>query len=351
MRIAIRHEDLIIEPNGEISGHDAGTNLVKRLLRVFPGSILVGSQPARHPDFEVAPLDQLAADDTLLINMNVIDSVSAWRTLSAQTASPRIMNFVWWDTTRFRDKVEQAELALSCALFPTFANSERTARAIAELVGRLAVKPLAERARISGVNLGIRLERVQSRHEPKVPVVLYPAIYVSARKQPRLFIDVVTKVARKTEIQVEARLTEAHLVSEPAMELSRQRWASVGPLKPSREEYWDALSHTTAFLATAEEESYGLEYIEALLAGAVGVFPDRSWARALLPAKYPFLYTTPGQAEAMLLRAVTDTEACRRELDQSVEGSFDDWLRAHHDDDAFESAVAEHVRRWFGPVG
>ncbi|MDR1214942.1 MAG: glycosyltransferase family 1 protein [Propionibacteriaceae bacterium] len=350
MKIAIQHEDLVIDDQGEISGQDAGANLVKRLLRVFPGGALVGPQRVSHRDFEVVPLDQIDPDDTLLINMNVIDSVSAWRTLLAKSDSPKVMNFVWWDTTRFRDRVELAELALSCALFPTFANSERTARAIAELVGRLTVKPLAERARISGVNLGIRLERVQSRHEPKVPVVLYPAIYVSARKQPRLFIDIVTKVARKTEIQVEARLTEAHLVSDPAMELSRQRWASVGPLKPSREEYWEALSHTTAFLATAEEESYGLEYIEALLAGAVGVFPDRPWSRALLPAKYPFLYTTPGQAEDMLLRAVTDPAACRREMDESVQGSFDEWLRDHHNDDAFESAVAEHVRRWFGPV-
>jgi hypothetical protein len=223
-------------------------------------------------------------------------------------------------------------------------------RAISESVRRWTVKPLAERARIGGVNLGIRLEHVQDRQEPATPVVLYPAIYVSQRKQPSLFIDVVSKVAKKTSITVEARLSEAHLVSEPAMRLSRERWAKVGPLVPSRHDSWKALSLTTAFLATAEEESYGLEYIEALVAGAIGIFPDREWARAILPDGYPFFYKTAAEAEAQLTRAVKDPAACRAELDQSVGGSFADWLRDHHDEDNFESAIAEHVTRWFGPI-
>jgi hypothetical protein len=155
-------------------------------------------------------------------------------------------------------------------------------------------------------------------------------------------------VARKAPIRVEARLTEPHLVSPLAMTLSRNKWAWVGPLTPSRQQYWEALASTTAFLATAREETYGLEYIEALLAGAVGVFPDKDWARALVPEGYPFFYDTLGQAEAMLMRAVTETAACRAEMDQAAGGSLVEWLKAHHNDDVFETSIVEHVERWFG---
>ena len=73
------------------------------------------------------------------------------------------------------------------------------------------------------------------------------------------------------------------------MRMSRKKWAWVGPLRPAARST-TTTSTTTAFLATAADESYGLEYLEALVAGAVGVFPDLPWARALLPEGYPFLY-------------------------------------------------------------
>ena len=46
------------------------------------------------------------------------------------------MNFVWLGTSQFSHPVERAAVALSCALFPTFANSERTAGEVRELVNR-----------------------------------------------------------------------------------------------------------------------------------------------------------------------------------------------------------------------
>jgi len=350
MKVAIQHEAVTIDATGHVADHDAGDTLVRRLLRLFPGAQLVGPRAHHHPDFDVVPVEMIDAADTVLINMDVIDSVSIWRTFRKTTNKPKIMNFVWWDATRYEDTVEAAEVSLSCALFPTFANSERTMRAIADTVRRWTVKPLAERARIGGVNLGIQLEHVQPRQEPATPVVLYPAIYVSARKQPHQFIDIVSKVAKRTPITVEARLSEAHLVSEPAMRLSRERWAKVGPLVPSRSDYWKALARTTAFVATASEESYGLEYIEALVAGAVGIFPDTDWARSILPPRYPFFFSNSAEAEDLLYRAVTDPAACLKELDACVDGNFINWLRDHHDDDDFDAAMAEHVTRWFGPV-
>jgi hypothetical protein len=348
MKIAVLYRDALIDPSGRVAGHDAGATLARRLLRVFPGSIVVGDGPRRCDGFDVLPLEFVDASDTLVVNMDVVDSPSVWRRLRASHDEPRVMNFVWWTTSQFTHPVDRAALGLSCALFPTFANSERTATEVREIVRHQVVQQLAEHARIGWVNLGIRLEHVHPRREPDVPVVLYPAIYLSERKQPQLFLDVVERVRKRVPLRVEARLVESHLVSDSAMRLSQNDWAWVGPLTASRDDYWEALSHTTAFLATATDESYGLEYIEALVAGAVGVFPDRPWARAILPERYPFLYRTPHEAEELLTRAVTETAACRRELDAAAGGDFQDWLRARHDDDAFDHAVVEHVQRWFG---
>ncbi|HMO11421.1 MAG TPA: glycosyltransferase family 1 protein, partial [Actinotalea sp.] len=97
-------------------------------------------------------------------------------------------------------------------MFPTFANSERTATEIREIVKSLTVPQIAEKARIAWVNLGIRLDHVQAREEPTVPIVLYPAIYLSDRKNPQLFLDVVEAVHKRTPIHVEARLHESHLI-------------------------------------------------------------------------------------------------------------------------------------------
>ncbi|GEL94782.1 glycosyltransferase family 1 protein [Cellulomonas composti] len=348
MKIAVRCSQAFVDGQGHVAGHDAGATLVRRLLRVFPGSVLVGPEPLRADGFEVLPLELVDVTDTVVVNMDVIDSCDVWRTLAVGQREPRIMNFVWWNTSQFRHTVERASLAMSCALFPTFSNSERTATEVREIVGAHVSQVLAEKARAGWVNLGIRLEHVRPRMEPAVPVVLYPAIYVSERKQPKLFLDVVDRVARRTPLKVEARLHETHLVSEPAMKLSQREWAWVGPLTASRDDYWEALAHTTAFLATSTEESYGLEYVEAMVAGAIGIFPDLPWAHALLPAHYPYFFRTAAQAEELLHRALTQTADCRAELDVAAGGSFAGWLRDRHDDDAFDRTITAQVAAWFG---
>lgn len=349
MRIAIKYAAAQVDADGHVAGHDAGATLVRRLMRVFPDASLVGPGPRHAEGFDVIPLEFVDGRDTVVINMDVIDSVGVWQTLKGSGCDePRVMNFVWWNTSQFSHRVQRASLALSCGLFPTFANSERTATEVREIVSAWTTQPIHEKAKIAWVNLGIRLEHVQPRQEPAVPVVLYPAIYLSERKEPQLFLDVVERVVKRTPIKVEARLVESHLISDRAMRLSRRDWAWVGPLTATREDYWHALARTTAFLATAREESYGLSYVEALVAGSVGIFPDRPWARALVPDRYPFLYSTPAQAEDLLYRAVTDTAACRRELDRAAGGDFREWLRTRHDDDQFERAIAERVHEWFG---
>lgn len=348
MKIAIHYKGLEIDPDGNVGGHDAGDTLVRRLVRLFPEVQLAGPRNQSYPDFDMTTLEAIDGENTIVINMDVIESVRIWRILRKTTETPKIMNFMWRDARRYESEVETAALSLSCALFPTFVNSDRMKLAIADTVRRWTIKPLAERAKIGGANLGIRLDDVQPREEPDVPVVLYPTMYVRPRKRPELFFDIVSRVAKRTPIMVEARLAESDLVTDQAMRLGRQRWARVRPLVPRRADYWAALARTTAFLATSVDESYGLEYIEGLVAGAIGIFPDLPWARGILPPGYPFFYKTPAEAEDMLVRAVTQTEDCRRQIEGCVDGSFIHWLRDHHDDSNFEAAIEDHLRRWFG---
>ncbi|MCL2482178.1 MAG: glycosyltransferase family 1 protein [Propionibacteriaceae bacterium] len=348
MRIAVQYANLTIGADGNVVGHEAGDTLVRRLLRVFPGASLVGDHARHYPDLEVITTDMAAVDDTVLINMDVVTSVQSYSAIKAAgCAHPQIMNFVWWDAGRYSDPVEVAAMALSCALFPTFTNSQRTQHTVEDLIKRWVVRPLAERAHIAGVNLGIRMEHVQPRTATEVPVVLYPAIYMDERKRPDLFFEIVSKVVKRTPILVEARLAESGIITDPAMRLSRERWAKVGPLIPSRDQYWAGLARTTAFVATAEEESYGLEYVEALVAGVIGIFPDKDWARAILPDKYPYFYTNAQHGEDLLVAAVTDPDGCRQALDEAAGGSFADWLNQHHNDDEFESEIARQVGQWF----
>lgn len=349
MRIAVKRDDTVVDAEGHVAGHDAGATLVRRLLRLFPDSVLIGPSARRCEGFDVAPAEFLDPADTVVINMDVLDSPYLWEVMATPDARPRIMNFVWWSTSTLTDDVQRASVALSCALFPTFANSERTATEIREVVDRWTVKAVRDKARLAWVNLGFRVEHVQPREQTETPIVLYPAIYLSKRKRPEVFFQVLEKVHRDVPLRVEMRLHESHLVTERAMDLSRHNWVWIGPLTALRSDYWHALARTTAFLATADEESYGLSYVEALGAGVVGIMPDNPWARALVPETYPYFYSDAAQAESMLREVLADPEAARRALDECTGGgSFVDWIQARHDDDAFERELSEHVHTWFG---
>lgn len=349
-RVAVKFGTLTHEPlvdaDGDVIGRGAGSTLVRRLLRLFPDPILVGPQQRRCNGFDQMPLEFLDAGSTVVINMDVLDSPLVWGVLRENTATPEVMNFMWRNVSEFPEKVQQASMGLSFGLFPTFANSERTAQEVRDLVAAWTVPSLAERAVVGWENLGIRLEHVRPAARQKIPMVLYPAVSLERRKRPDLFMRVVSAVAERTPIMLEMRLQERDLVSEKAMKISRLKWTWVGPLA-SREEYWERLARTTAFLATSADESYGLQYIEALAAGAVGVFPDLPWARALLPQGYPFFYASDAQAEEMVYRAVTDPEGCRRQV-AAASGDIAEWIRARHSDDRFEQGIADSVARWFG---
>lgn len=357
-RIAVKYAGVEIDNAGRVAGHDSGATLVRRILRVFPGSIVVGPGPRRGDGFDIVPLEFLDPATTIVVSMDVLDSLDVIRVLRASASAqgyppdftPRVMNFLWWPPSVYPGIEDRAELALSCALVPTFANSERTAQEVRELISRLVVGSLAERTRMGWVNLGFRLDHVLPRRPlapGAPPVVQYPATYLSERKRPELFLDVVERVHQAVPIRVEVHLHESQLTRDLALRMSRKEWIWVGPLA-TRSDYWEDLAGTTAFLATAAEESYGMAYVEALAAGVVGVFPDLPWARALLPGGYPLYYRTREEAVSLLTRAVTDPAACLAQVDAAVGGSLADVLRTEHSDAVFDRALRGRVAEWFG---
>ena len=147
------------------------------------------------------------------------------RQLHSSGAEPKLMNFEWKNPSVYHHRVNFAAMGLSFAMFPTFCNSARTAAEVREVVRKWTIPPLAEKARIAWVNLGVHVERVQPRVATDVPVVLYPAISMEPRKQPERFLEIVGRVARKTPLHVEARLHESYLVSDLAMNLSLKDYA------------------------------------------------------------------------------------------------------------------------------
>lgn len=360
MAVTVKYGWLTDEPiltaDGTLVATDGGATVARRVLDMFPGSALLAPSAVSSSTYPVVTLENLDPA-SLVINLDVIDSVGVFQRLHRSGAEPRIMNFQWINPSTFHHPVNFAAMGLSYAMFPTFCAGERTASEVREVTRKWCVPALADRARIAWADLGVRTERVRPRQHTDVPVVLYPAVSTVERKQPQAFVEIVEGVAKQTPIRVEARLNTTALASETAMYLSRQKWASVRPLAKGKEEYWDELSRTTAFVATALEEAYGIEYVELLLAGAVGILPDKAWARRLVPEGYPFLYTSKGQAEQMLLRAVTSPDACRAEADAvaaramgstTVAGAIQAWIEANHNVEDFDEQFKAQVTAWFG---
>ena len=79
-KVAIKHDAALVDGSGHVVGHDAGSTLVRRLLRVFPGSELIGPGPRRCAGFDLIPLEFVDPVNTVVISMDVLDSVDVWRT-------------------------------------------------------------------------------------------------------------------------------------------------------------------------------------------------------------------------------------------------------------------------------
>jgi hypothetical protein len=354
MTIAIKYgyldDDPVVDEEGRFIGGGGGAALVDRLFKIYPGAVLVGDRDRACQGFEMRRLSSLDARRDLVINLDVLDSVGVFQVLHRHGAEPRILNLQWLPPSHYHHKVNFAAMGLSFALFPTLCSGERTAGEVSEIVRRWTISPLAHQARVAWFQPGIRSDLLKPHKDPEVPVVLYPAIRLSDAKQPKTFLRIVKEVAAQVPLRMEGRLVQRDLASVLAMKMSAPRWAKLSPLFGDREEYWESLARTTAFLATAREEAYGLEYLEALLAGAIGIFPHLPWAASLVPAFYPYLYATEDQAAEMLTEVLSDPDAARRAVDESAGGSLSEWIIEHHTRAVGNDAIRSQIGEWFPEI-
>lgn len=353
MQVAVKYGALTSAPLIGADGHAATESgqatMARRVLDLYPGSVVIGEQAARVPEFTVVTLSSIDPENTLVINLDVLDSVAVFQRLHRDGAEPKIMNFQWINPSIYHHPVNFAALGLSYSFFPTFCSGERTAAEVREVVSRWAIPSLANRARIAYSELGIDASRPVHHTDESEPVVLYPAITMDSRKQPGEFYRIVSNVAKRTPIRVVARLAPSALTSTSALNLATERWSQVTPLRATADDYWTELSHTTAFVATATEEAYGLEYVEAMRAGAIGILPNREWALRLVPSGYPYLYNTSSQAEDMLYEVVRNPQQASDKVDEAVGGGhFTSWIREHHDRATFDQALKAKINEWFG---
>ena len=79
MKVAVKYgafeTEPVVDERGELLGQSAGVTLIRRLLRLFPDPILIGSHTRRGHGFAMMPLEFVDAENTLGINMDAIGSI------------------------------------------------------------------------------------------------------------------------------------------------------------------------------------------------------------------------------------------------------------------------------------
>jgi hypothetical protein len=264
---------------------------------------------------------------------------------------PRAVNFCWWNTSEYRgDTVGLGLIGLAMAVAPTFANSWRTRRELLELAQSwLAPSRRRDASSMMGAQpLGIDLERTPHARDRRLDYdgplrVWYPSTWLFARKRPDLFTEIVDSLVASVgpdAVTVRVRLKESQLVRDQASGWYKRPYDT--QISGDRDQYARELLETDVFVATADDESYGLAYLEALRAGAVGIFPRKPWAENILPAEYPFLYSSVGSARQMLMTVGRDLAKAREAIDY-----MPSWIAEGHDandfDVEFRQFVTEHM--------
>lgn len=339
--------------DGRLVGQNSGLTLVRRLLSLFDRPILIDHRNAGSlvecEGFTYAGLDRLDVNDTLIVNMDVLSSPEVYRRLKKSVfVYPKIVNFVWWNVSEFHDPVDYASIGVSAALFRTICNSRRTADEIIDSVRRWTSPSLADSAKIVAIPLGVdqNLLPLPDDHADVVPPrVLYPGTFLFARKQPERWLEIVGKTRSMTGLSAVMRVSDLDKARELTAGVGE--WLSVEPLLPSKADYYASLSEVTAFLATSSDESYGLAYVEALWAGAVGVFPDRAWVWTVVPRRYPFVFKSAEEAAGMLRFAVEQPVKARQMVAEALGGSVMEFLIERHNARDFDDRFGEQVAAWW----
>lgn len=336
--------------DGHINGESSGHTLLRRLVGlVEEPAILVPTASERGSGegmVTTVTLDQLTHYDAV-ISFNPRKTLELYeKGGGARWLKPQLANFVWFNLSEESDSLKRQMQALSFAKFPTFCNSKRTAAEVIHDLRTTVTPAMADqRPSFRWAPLGIDpvlVDTDQPQGYVEVPKVWYPSTWMFARKQPTLWMDVMAKVQPHVLLEAVMRLHRAALPQVPDA-FDRMPWLTIQPMIPDRVWYRRELQTYTAFLATAEDESYGLAYLEALSAGVIGVFLDRPWVREILPPDYPLIVSKQDLVGTMI-SVLRNVEATR----QWIWPDILHWINDEHSEARFDAEFSHWAGQLIG---
>ena len=344
-----------IDEEGNIVGQDSGSTLLRRILSLFPDPQLIwGDRVIDTPWGKVVPLKKVDVNNTVVISFDVLETVKLFLDMKLTPGfhHPKVLNFAWWNAPEFSAPVKGEMFALSVALFPLIGNSPKVVAESTDMVRKhLGVKKLAK-MRTGWTFLGVDTEKIPTvRCEEEVPVVQYPAMFMTMRKNPEQFLKICAAVRGRVDLKVRMRLHKSGIKADVLESVRDQDWVQTMPVPATKQAYYDMLPSESAFLATSSDESYGIGFLESLYAGLIGVFPDKAWSRQILPPAYPFLFSNDTEAEEMLYLALTRPQWCREQADFAAQqdGSLgmQNWIREKHNAVTFDREFVELVEKFY----
>jgi hypothetical protein len=340
-----------IDEEGNIVGQDSGSTLLRRILSLFPDPELIwGDQVIVTPWGRVVPLRKVDVNNTVVISFDVLETVKLFLDMKLTPGfhHPKVLNFAWWNAPEFAAPVKAQQFAISVALFPLIGNSPKVVQECRDMVRKhLGVKMLGK-MRTGWVFLGVDTVKIPTvRAEEEVPVVQYPAMFMTMRKNPEQFLKICAAVRARTPLNVRMRLHKSGIKADVLESVRGQEWVQTMPVPATKQAYYDMLPTETAFLATSSDESYGIGFLESLYAGLIGVFPDKPWCRQILPAGYPFLFKSDEQAEEMLYLALTRPGWCREQMDAAAGMPIGEWVETFHNAADFDREFVALVEEFY----
>lgn len=361
MRVALKCDgQLISKPflteDGELAGNDSGAVVARRILGAFENPILIWGDEVRQTRWgEIRPLHKIDVNDTVILSMDALETLALYSTLklTPRWHHPKVMNIGWYEVADFRGGVTGWHFAASAAGVPFFGNGAKIVEEARSHVNKVLGMKAVAQMETSWAYLGIETDRIDAAFVPRqvnrVPVLKYPAVLAAERKRPELFVEVANMATMMTGAQIQVRLLPGKSGWSNAVwdEPKRDgRWR-IDPVLPSKDDYYRSLWQDTAFLATSNDESYGLSYLEAMYAGQVGVFLESPWVRQVVPENYPFVARNASEAVAYVKLALSDPEKCHELIGSACGVPLQAWIREHHDSRQFEIGLREAVREWF----
>ncbi|QOP66231.1 glycosyltransferase [Arthrobacter phage DanielleIgnace] len=340
-----------IDEDGNIVGQDSGSTLLRRIIGLYPKADLIwGDRVIETPWGRVIPLKKVDVNNTVVISFDVLETPKLFLDMKLTPGfhHPKVLNFAWWNAPEFSTPVRREVFSISMALFPVIGNSPKVIQESKDLIRKhLGVKMLGQ-MRTAWTFLGVDVEKIPTeRREEQIPVVQYPAMFMTMRKNPEQFLKICAAVRRRTPLNARMRLHKSGIKADVLESVKDETWVQVMAVPPSKQQYYDMLPTETAFLATSSDESYGIGFLESLYAGLIGIFPDKPWCKQILPPGYPFLFRTDEEAEEMLYLALTRPEWARAQVDAVAGGSVQDWIRENHNAADFDREFVRLVEEFY----